>query len=176
MALTSAEKELLAVVRYYNEQRAKNKIAKLLDKLNRDFDFETIESMTGFRKAEIGSMLHSVRNERPARNRINELGPSKATKKAMTRIEGQLEPTGKVGPRFNVEHLSGRIAQEYFEEISSKTNKRFVSRDNFVTQKQMMAEKEITAKTASEVFSLLREDDLIEFAEPGNFRKGYVVK
>lgn len=45
MALTPAEKELLAVVKYYNDN--KKDIARLVTKLNRGFDIEATSTVTG---------------------------------------------------------------------------------------------------------------------------------
>jgi ribosomal protein S25 len=178
--LTPSEKELLAVIRYYNSQR--KQIARLVKKLNENFYLPVVKDMTGFNGDEIYRYIQMV----PVANRINNLGPSKATKKALSKFESEpvdlfdekpkprkRTPRKKSEPRFNTTVLEGRVAQEIFTMIRDGE---LSSGDKFWSRKELMQQFEIGNSTAGQVLKLLSADGLIEFIDPERIRLGYKVK
>ena len=161
VALNQNEKELLAVVRYFNSER--KSVAKLVAKLLKDFDVADVQALTGFDVDEVWAWK-SLAPKRTA-NTINKLGPTKLTKKLIEKPKDvTLELTAESS-------LSERVAYEMSMTIGAK----FQQGDKFFSQKEAMAEFECSAGTVTEAFTLLVEKNLIEYAD-GNWRKGYVVK
>lgn len=197
--LTPKENELLAVVKYYTSQR--DNVAKLMGKLSSvpggDHSISEIVEMTGLTETEVRAMVNwcltpgrkpkfsTTLTKSDAVKKFEEVSReydkfkselSEAPveeKKPRKRIAPARKPVEKKPePRFNTETLPGRIAQEMFEMIQIGMRRG----DQFYTQIELMQKCEIGKRTAGRVLELLREDDLIEYADPLNPRKGYVVK
>lgn len=175
MALTENERELLAVVKYYNAH--KPQVARLVNKLTRGFDMESVASLTGFTPDEIGDFIDAYFEKK---NAVKKPGP---IKKQTEENEGDKfdlseeqveESTHK--PKPIVLTSDSSLAERVAYEMSMQIGAKFKSGDKFYGQKAAMAEFQCTAATVTEAFKFLLERNLIEQAEPGNFRKGYVVK
>lgn len=163
MALTQEDRELLAVVKYYNKQRRRNKIIKLITKLFKSMNggnqVSEIARMTGFNETEVREMLGkkvAIDSDRPP-----------------AQIEyyttGNLE---NFTPRFSSEVLYGRIAQKIYDQW----DERFKSGERFMTQKEIMEEMGCSNRTAQNVLKALERNRLIKLLHPANPRAGYVVK
>ena len=181
MALTDKEKELLAVVRYYNEN--KKLVAKLVTKLMKDFNLADVKVLTNLNGDEI-MKLQEMTFRKP--------GPSKATKKVQASIReasAELDPEmGDTlveieGETYVMDHklsdvitldadspLHERIAYEMSMQIGAK----FKSGDAFYSTKTAMEEFGASQERVRAALKLLKEKNLIEYRD-GIAKKGYVV-
>ena len=164
MALTAAEKELLAVVKYYNGQRDKKTIAKLVVKLDQEFGRDVAMTLTGFETKEIDG-FYSVITPRKPRKKV-EKAP------AVTKVD-EWDVDRRLAIHLNAESdLAQRVAHDMAAHIDTKMN----PGDAWLSRKEAMEKFECKSATLTKANGILLSHNWIEEAEPGNFRKGYVVK
>jgi hypothetical protein len=162
--LTDDEKNLIRVSKFYhsNESDIEKLVVKFVKNMN--FDRGTVGDMFGISRQQVTGIVRRL-------GFTAEFNTPKP-KEAATFDERLTEMAVRPGPLFDESELAGRISNELHEQFGS----RFKQGDKFTSRKELMQAFEITSKTAGDVMANLVRADLIEFAEPGNFRKGYVVK
>jgi hypothetical protein len=153
--LNENEKELLPVIRYYNTKRADKSVARLVRKLTQNLDMESAASLTGFSVREVDELISSL--------------PKRKSKPPIEKVE-PIEPT------FNEATTADRVAGDLARSWADGWKAEFKSGDKFLSSKHLMERYQISKADATLVFDLLQREGFIEQAEPGNFRKGYVVK
>jgi hypothetical protein len=169
MALNENEKELLAVVKYYNDQR--KPIAKLVKKLVDGFGVEATGNLTGYTDAQIYAAVKSIPARKP-RQKKQPVEPIAIEEAEKLIVNTKLKP--KTVPVIQL-HADSPTHERVAYEMSMQIGDKFKSGDAFYTTKTAMETFEIGQETARGAMRLLHEKGLIEYAN-GNFRNGYVVK
>lgn len=175
MALNESDRELLAVIKYFNEQRAKKRVSRLVAKLDKDFGRNATVDLTGFTVKDIREMVEATpTRKKPETVKVNGkkvVGSFVADTVKM--FDEVLEPEKPKNPITidSDSSLHERIAYEMSMQIGAK----FKPGNAFYTTKQAMEVFECGKETAQGALVMLREKGLIEYAN-GNWRKGYVVK
>lgn len=181
MALTNKEKELLAVVKYFNSELANKHIARLVTKLNKDFGWQVTCELTGFEKVDVEGFALSIP---PRKTRKDKLGPTKATKKIQEDLRaelvqldgeaffnGEVKPTSKNPITLDSDSpLHERIAYS----MAGKIGIEFNSGDSFYSTKQAMETFDGSQDRVRAALRLLKDNGLIDYRN-GNPRQGYVV-
>lgn len=172
--LTQSEKELLAVVRYYaNNKKA---IAKLLVKLGNNFGDEVTSSMTGLTDTEINSLVFSYASKRNATKAIGNAkkAPAKPNKAAKeTAATEAVEGSERLAIHLNSESdLVTRIADDVTKAIESELK----PGDPFWRSRVLIDRFGARSNTAPLVNKILVEHNWIQPVDESNKRKGYMVK
>jgi hypothetical protein len=192
MALTPAEKELLAVVQYYNEQRRTNKVRNLCGKLysttGGGLEISDIARLTGFSEEQAREFVNAFLGRGMTKKKLDTAEKKVAQKKRKVgakRIAEKLtnenpvdlfdEPTGN---RRLAIHLNANsdLPQRIAHDIAAAVNRELKPGDKFWGGKELRTRFECSEKSRSEAVKILVNHNWIELAEPGNFRKGYIVK
>lgn len=178
MALSAAEKELLAVVKYYNEQKAKGKVARLILKLNKDFGYSATKDLTSFNKEEIEAFV-KAEFERKAINTLKKYTtkPSAFTEARMEAVKPEVvqETASEVVEPLIVLDEESPTHKRLAFDMARKVGTKFHKGDAFYTTKTAMEEFGLGQETVRAALKLLKEKGLIDYRD-GNFRNGYVVK
>lgn len=177
--LNQNEKELLKVVRYFNTQRTQT--AKLVKKLMESFDVEDVAIMTGFDEGEVYAWqaMAPERKKKTLTEKVEDLKKRPAyqeMKKAAEEVAVTESKTERVLPALISINGESSIAERLAHEMSVIITDELKSGDKFYSRKEAMTKFECGGSTVTEAFGILFSKGWIEFAEPGNFRKGYVVK
>lgn len=146
--LNEDEKRLLAVVKYFNDNR-KN-VAKLVKKLDENFEVATVTHMTGFDANVIDALVNSV----PARK-------SRVKKEKVVDAVEVNEPadvTKAAEPIFPVHTIVGRLANELFDHIDKAS---FKPGDDFLSIREIIETFECTKATAERALNLLKEKNVL---------------
>lgn len=172
--LTPSEKELLPVIRYANSKR--KEVARLVTKLTRNFDMETVCDMTGFSVKEIDQLItvNSVPGTKPKRKNTTERQIEQSKKDRFDLFEP--EPTGN--SRRLAIHLSAEsdLPQRLAHDMAAHITREMKPGDTWFSRKEVMAKFDCGSASLTVANGILLKHNWIELAEPGNFRKGYVVK
>lgn len=162
--LSKSEKELLAVVKYYNSQ--KRAIGRLLMKLDKEYSLAEVLSMTGYSVWDVEDFSRSLKRE---------LKPSKRTQKVMEQGRKDLEEFENYRIAIQVDSKSTvavRVAYDMAQAIAQE----FKPGDAIWGQKEAMEKFQCVSRTVSQAFKILREKGWIEYANPKNHRFGNIVK
>lgn len=196
--LNEDEKNLLAVCRFFNTEKDKKRVARLVKKLATGFDMETIVHMTGFTLVEIDDLISSVPSKHPAKkaqtNAINEIGPSKKTVKVLAKVaetdterpknsqriadekakaESDANKSERLAIHLNAEsEVSQRIAHEMSKYIERELN----PGDKWPSSVTLMRLFGGGGNNTSDANKILVNHNWIERVNPENVRKGYRVK
>jgi hypothetical protein len=179
MALTQNEKDLLAVVRYYNGEKVK--VIRLVVKLATQFDFESAAAMTGFTLAEVDQIVTNYDRKRAktVKSMGKRIGSQRVAEKVMNEKQPDLfkepEPQIKIGLPIELNAdspLSERVAYDMAQAISQELK----GGDYFWTQKEAAQKFQVNVNTVSAATKILFEKKWIEREEPNNSRSRYVVK
>jgi hypothetical protein len=168
VALNQNEKELLAIVRHYNEN--KKNVARLVKKLLNDFTLADVKALTGFNGDEIYQLQQMVYTPKRRKNATERLAEKLVKQDPIkgTELDGY-----RLAIDLNAEsNVAQRVAYDIAEAIESELS----PGDPFWGQKALCKKFDCTHRTAGLATRILRSHNWIEEAEPGNFRKGYVVK
>lgn len=168
MALNETDRELLAVVKYYNDN--KKGVIRLVNKLANSFDLTSISHVTGFSVDEIGDILDASPKPKARKSRAKKpIQPDP--------VIATVEESKSTKPRRGIIlHAGSDLAERLAHDLSMHIANNMQPGDKWLSQKTIMQKFECTAASAAGANGALLEYNWIEQVEPGNFRKGYVVK
>lgn len=198
--LNENEKELIAVVRYYNEQRNKGRVGRLVRKIAKNIDVEGAASMTGFSVREVEAFCGGGENllkpltgfEMETVTKYMGKKPSTPTKKAAAGIvkaesnainnPGPSKATKKVMAKVESQRLAihlnaeSDLPQRLAYDMAAHIEKEMKPGDAWLSRKEVMEKFECGSASLTIANGILLKHNWIELVEPGNFRKGYRVK
>lgn len=172
MALTPKERELLAVVKYYNSQRLN--VRKLVAKLFREVGINATQSQTGFTVTEVFELLKHI----PAteRKKIEKRIQSETEKKvAERRVTKKRTEPKKTTEQKTGNTIADRVADEIRELIDNRADG-FCEGEVLMGQRELIQRFQTSATTISKVVNILREENSIKRIDPSNPRSQYVIR
>lgn len=185
--LNSNEKELLAVIQYYGEQR--KAVSRLVAKLHSSFGMETVQFMTKLPTREINALLEIAPKRKTKGNAIKAIGNAKKAPAKLNKAAKEIAAAESLPAEVDAEfvkqghtrlaiHLNSesdlvtRIASDITRAIESELkpgDKLWASRviiDRFGARSNIVPT----------INKILMDHNWIEQVQSGNPRKGYVVK
>lgn len=164
MNLNAEQKELLAVVKYYNEQVRKGNVRKLVHRLftvsGGGYEVEQIADMTGISEWHVRDMINTSLTPKPRRSK--EFKPKEI-----------LNPTYRMAIHVDSESDPiQRVAYDAAKFIDSDLK----PGDMFLSTKEMCDKFQITNRTCSLVKRILVSHNWIQPVSEANKRLGYLVK
>lgn len=164
--LNKEQKELLAVIRYANQQVANGNVRKLIIRLYeiQRLSYQEIADTTGYSFEVVRRIL-----SRPINTKKRKIGTERIAEKWAN------DPVVlNVGETiiFDETTVSGRVAKEVYEKWIGPCG----PGSPIPNSRTMMEEFQVTKSTTSEVFGILRAKGLVVEKTKGNPRQGYVTK
>lgn len=149
MALTQKDRELLAVIKYFNEEVKNKHVGRLVIKLNKEFGRDVAKQLTGFSDYEIDAFVMAVPKAKPSKQVQKLLDNSKAE---IAALDAEAEPL------FDTTTIAGRLANDLHDYIRANLN----SGDAFLTQREVMQKFSVERASAVRAIRYLVQKDILE--------------
>lgn len=174
--LTQNEKELLAVVKYYNGNE--KKIDRLIYKLVEGLSIEQAAILSGYNEETVKAIHREVKESKPKRKfrTTTERMLEQAKTEIPAMVDEELVKQGETRLAIHVNSTSERPVR-IAHDISKRLEKgELKSGDQFWTTRDIIERFSVSRGTATEAIRILRKHNWIEYIDPNRVRLGLKVK